>query len=714
MHKNGLAMTFLPATFDLPAFLSPMQRVLLFASALIIASTAHAQLRADGATASYRGSLPPKPTAPLSAEQEAAIREELDAAAKEFGSVKTHARAADVEIFLKAVRYALDFHEWYDKKPEDGVKKAKALLEEAKIRMAALKEGKTPWLEGAGQKVLGFYSNIDGSAQPYGVEIPEGLKWGPKEKAVPMWIWLHGRGDTATDISFVYSKLKATKPGQFQPKDTIVIHPFGRYCNGWKSAGETDVFEARDDAKARFHVDENRIALAGFSMGGAGAWHLGAHYADQWACVHTGAGFVDVKRYQKLTPDKMPVWYEQALWGEYDVPDYARNFYNVPLISYSGEIDAQRDSAEYMMEVLGKEGLHPPHLIGPGMPHKYHPEVIKEVQKLVEAEVAKGRNPVPEKVVLQCRSQRYAAMYWVEVLECEKPWEDTRVEAKLSGTNGLDVQTKNVSAFRVADREIGLDKRTVKIDGQTVEMTPSNISTQGPENTFVKTKSGWTVVTMNAFPKGKDALVKAGGTSMEDGLLHRFIVVLPTKGSGNAAVDAWVKAESQHFIERWRSLMRGDPMVMTADEYLKNPASPPDAHSGEVTLVLWGTPESNPLIARLFGAESPKIRLIHGEFPVTWTKDTVKVGDASFDAKTHILCAGYPRGYETPRRTQGWGSIMLNTGFTFREAHDRTNSLQNPKLPDWAIVDITTPPNAESPGKVEAADFFDAHWRVKK
>jgi len=121
----------------------------------------------------------------------------------------------------------------------------------------------------------------------------------------------------------------AKKPGQFQPKGTIVIHPFGRYCNGWKSAGETDVFEARDDALARFNVDENRIALAGFSVGGAGAWHIGAHFADQWACVHTGAGFVDVTLPESDTRQAATL-YEQVLWGVYDVPDYALNFKNVP------------------------------------------------------------------------------------------------------------------------------------------------------------------------------------------------------------------------------------------------------------------------------------------------------------------------------------------------------------------------------------------------
>ena len=238
-----------------------------------LSTVALAQLQPDGATASFRGSLPPKPTSELSDEQVNALNARLTEASRDFVAVQKHIRAADAEIFIKAVRYALEFHEWYGKKPEDDFNKAKALLDEAAKRIVSLKKNETPWLNGSGQKVLGFYSKIDNSPQPYGVEIPDGLGFGKGKSSVPMWIWLHGRGDTDTDMHFVFSRLNAKKPGQFQPKGTIVIHPFGRYCNGWKSAGETDVFEARDDAISRFNIDANRIALAGFSMGGAGAWH---------------------------------------------------------------------------------------------------------------------------------------------------------------------------------------------------------------------------------------------------------------------------------------------------------------------------------------------------------------------------------------------------------------------------------------------------------
>lgn len=647
------------------------------------ATLASAQLRSDGATASFRGSLPPKPVAALSDEQEAAIEKELAAVTAAFQAVKKHERAADADIFLKAVRYALDFDEWYDKKPEDGIKKASALLVEAKIRIAALKGGKTPWMEGSGNKVLGFYSAIDGSPQPYGVEVPEGLSFGKGKKPVPMWIWLHGRGDTATDLHFVYGKLTAKKPGQFQPKGTIVIHPFGRYCNGWKSAGETDVFEARDDAKARFNVDENSIALAGFSMGGAGAWHMGAHFADQWACVHAGAGFADVKRYQKLTPDKYPAWYEQTLWGVYDVPDYARNFFNVPLIVYSGENDTQRDAAAYMEGILKNEGLTIPHLIGPGMGHKYHPEVIKEVQAKIVTAVEKGRDPMPKKVVLQTKTLGYSEMFWVQLLAQEQQWEDTRIEAEIEG-QVLRVKTRNVAAVRF---DPGIKITSIEMDGQK----------QANGLVFLRdAKGAWRVQSSMESKENALGLKKPGQCGpIEEPLKRPFLVVLPEGDSASPQVTAWVNAESSHFLTRWRSLMRGDVRVkkaadVTSDDMVR------------YTLVLWGDAASNPLVAKVLRAGTT------ASLPLSWTQEKLVLGSHSVDGSTHVPVMIRPNPLE-PR-----GTVILNSGLTFREAHDRTNSLQNPKLPDWAILDITQPPGAESAGKVVAADFFDANWKLKK
>jgi hypothetical protein len=57
---------------------------------------------------------------------------------------------------------------------------------------------------------------------------------------------------------------------------------------------------------------------------------------------------------------------------------------------------------------------------------------------------------------------------------------------------------------------------------------------------------------------------------------------------------------------------------------------------------------------------------------------------------------------------------VLNTGFTYREYDYLNNARQIPKLPDWAVVDLRTPPDNQAPGKIVAADFFDDLWQLKK
>ena len=112
--------------------------------------------------------------------------------------------------------------------------------------------------------------------------------------------------------------------------------------------------------------------------------------------------------------------------------------------------------------------------------------------------------------------------------------------------------------------------------------------------------------------------------------------------------------------------------------------------------------------------------IVEGKSPILWNKDEpnrfwsekeIRFADKSYDARTHVPVISAGTFHE------GTGStirrFVINSGLTFREAHDKTNSLQNPKLPDWAILDISEPPNAERAGKVVAADFFDNRWKLK-
>src|SRR5262249_17258245 len=155
-------------------------------------------------------------------------------------------------------------------------------------RARELAEGKAPWTTATGLIVRGYVSKIDKSVQPYGLVVPASFSPNSPHR----WrldAWFHGRGETLSEGNFLSDR--GTKPWEFTPRATIVLHLYGRFCNANKFAGEVDLFEALAAVKQQYRIDENRILVRGFSMGGASAWHFGTHYAGLWAAVAPGAGF---------------------------------------------------------------------------------------------------------------------------------------------------------------------------------------------------------------------------------------------------------------------------------------------------------------------------------------------------------------------------------------------------------------------------------------
>ena len=96
------------------------------------------------------------------------------------------------------------------------------------------------------------------------------------------------------------------------------------------------------------------------------------------------------------------------------------------------------------------------------------------------------------------------------------------------------------------------------------------------------------------------------------------------------------------------------------------------------------------------------------QFPLSWTADSVMLGPTKYPAATTAPILVFPNPLN-PKRY-----LVLNSGFTFREGSTTTNALQTPKLPDWAIIDLRTPPSAHWPGLVVDAGFFDESWQWPK
>jgi predicted esterase len=590
---------------------------------------------------------------------------------------------ADIEIFTKAVRFAIDLKEFYDLRKD--IPKAHKLLDEAerRLKLVTNKRHITPeWPPVSGLTVRGYRSVIDHSAQPYGIVFPE--NYDPaKQPKIPVYVWLHGRGDKATDLHFIHERL--TSIGQLGKVNAIVIHPFGRQCVGFKSAGEKDVISALQHFRQEYkeyrgiEVARERTVLIGFSMGGAGAWHIGAHYPQLFAAVAPGAGFAETAQYTKTDPATVP-WYERKLWGMYDVPCYTRNLFNLPVIAYSGENDKQIQAARVMEAAFIAEGRELTHLIGPGVEHKYEPKTLEELKRRLEEIVTrKPELPEAQKYYIQARKLEYAsygnaAGFHARVEAMETKWDDCRLEIEVLSreTGEIRITSKNVRRFMVDYRHM----KKLIVDGQDVLVT-NHFSF--PEKIAGKWKFKNPIYTLAGDPG-----------PIDDAFMREFVVVAPTGKSKNQLVQRWVDSEMKHFIDRWRGLMRGDVRVINDTEIDENAIGP-------TNLVCFGDPDSNIVIRRH-----------HERLPIKWQEEKIIAGPNSYSASSHLPALIYPLS-DDPKKYRG--SIVINSGLTFREAHDKTNSQQNPKLPDWAVIDLTQLPDDKSPGKIVDAGFFDEAWQ---
>ncbi|MFM1767834.1 MAG: hypothetical protein RJA22_363 [Verrucomicrobiota bacterium] len=585
----------------------------------------------------------------------------------------------DVMVFHKAVDWALRHDEFFH---TNQFKAARALLEEGRARAAALRAGRAPWLEATGAVARGYLSRIDGSVQPYGLVVPPGAR--PARQGGPslrLDFWFHGRGETLTELEFLTQRNNPKNLGEFAPDGALVLHPYGRYCNGSRFAGETDAFEALDAVRADYAVDERRLVVRGFSLGGASAWHFAAHHAPRWAAAAPGAGFSETADFLKVFQNEQlaPAWWEQKLWRLHDAPDWIENFRDLPLVAYSGELDRQKQAADIMAAAYRKADIPFTHVIGPQTAHKYHPDAKRRIHELIDTFAARGRDPQPTRFSFVTYTTRYHRFDRGTIDALEQHWEPARVSGE-TVLGRLSVRTTNVAA-------ITFEHLTeVVLDGQPLRVSRTAAAPGRPPSlSAVKRGGRWRLGTLPPDePRKRHGLQGP----IDDAFMDSFLVVRPTGEPLHPSVGAWTAAELAHMTNHWRQHYRGDARV-------KDDTAITDDDLARHHLILFGDPQSNRLLGRL--ARRLAIR---------WTADGMRLGATDFPAAHHALVCIQPNPLSPGRY------VVLNSGFTFREYDYLNNARQTPKLPDYAVIDVNVPMTSRGPGGIRAAGFFGEDWRL--
>ncbi|MCE9605838.1 MAG: hypothetical protein K8U03_13160 [Planctomycetia bacterium] len=658
---------------------------------LLVASPAN--VRADGPTDNKPADVRRIPK--LGVELPAATKAELEAGLKELDDAlapllkskepRVLELLPDVRIYREAVAAALTYQEFFDLKETAA---ALELLAEGKQRATDLAAGRAPWTTQTGLVVRGYVSKIDHSVQPYGLVIPSSYVPGPYRYRLDFWF--HGRGETLSEVNFLQDRRK--KVGTFAPEDTIVLHPYGRYSNANKFAGETDVFEALESVKKHYKINDDLISVRGFSMGGASTWHLAVHYPTLWVAANPGAGFSETPDFlAKFQNEKInPTVYQQSLLHLYDCPDWAVNLYLCPTVAYSGENDKQKQAADIMAAALAEEGLELTHIIGPKTGHSFEPKARDEIERRMTSILRSPKDALPVTGAFVTYTLKYnvAGQYAIDAVG--RHWEPARLE-----WNEYTVSTSNVTAFTVdyppgALLSTAFDQPIeLEVDGQTIA-GPGLQSDRGCRMQLHKVGEDWKL-----GPAPVEGLVKRHDLQgpIDDAFMDSFIFVRPSGKCRSELVDAWSKAELERAIEHWRRHFRGQARVKLDKEIT-------DADIAGANLVLWGDDQANSVWAR-----------IADKLPLKYSGDSLVVGsgevESKFAAEHHAPILIYPNPLNPNRY------VVTNSSFTFREYAYLNNARQVPMLPDWAVVDLRQKPDPVLPGKIAAADFFGERWEVR-
>jgi dienelactone hydrolase len=583
---------------------------------------------------------------------------------------------ADLDVFAKAVEWALKFQ---PNLSPDAVTLAKKSLARGRRRA---EDREASWTRKKGKVLRGFRSAVDQSIQPYGLIIPAG--YDPKQP-IRLDVVLHGSQlpDALSELRFLNQFDDGDDPGARGPdREFIELHPLGRVENGYRWAGETDVFEAIEATCRNYSIDRRRIVLRGMSMGASGTWHLGLKHPDVFVALAPYAGYVDthqfsetpLKNFAKVGP--LPPYQEKTL-SMLDSVDYAANAGMVPAVACIGEKDVFVQCHQIMDRAMKAEGLEMIHLISPGTGHVIDPAMHKEQMRRVQEFSARGLESAPHRVHFVTWTLKYNRCFWVEVLGLREHYVRSEIDARLSGEGILEIaEPRNVTCFAIHPPMTGLVR--IRLGSRDI---PIPEGARGGSLVLEERDGTWTLAE-RAPSEGKRPGLQG---PIDDAFSGPFLCVRGTGKPWNDEVQSGSLGTLKRFAEEWAFHFRGELPVKDDVQVTEE-----DVKSRH--LILFGDPGSNRWIAQAL----PKL-------PLEWTREELRFRGKTVPSPTHIPVLIVPSPF--PGAANRY--LVLNSGHTFPREDMRLNYLLFPRMGDWALLRAGERPEAS----VVEAGLFDEKWR---
>lgn len=418
----------------------------------------------------------------------------------------------------------------------------------------------------AAQMPLTFYSEVDHSQQPYALYVPKSYD---PAKQHPLLISLHSEESNyrlnmkqVFGVNARYGELDPVSMRYNPPlpeTDFFVACPWSRGTMGYEGIAEKDVYDVLAEVERRYPIDPDRVYLTGVGMGGGGALRLALTRPDVWAavmpvCAETPPGL------EELAPNALdlPI---RLVHGEQDpiVPvSSARRWQRVLL--------DLRDPAEYLeFPMLRHNAWDAAYREGAG---------FRWLAGL-------RRERFPERVRFVTRSYRYRTAYWVRI-DGLTPGELASIDARRTAGDRVEVTAGGIDGFTIS-----LDHPVtgVTIDGAAVRLRPA------ASLSFSRSARGW--IARPLPPHGK----RPGAEGpMVEAVSGRHIYVYGSLSAGTAEELDGRRAVAER-AAAWSSARERLTLALP----VKADSAVTDADLESADLVLFGTAQTNSVIARIAG-----------------------------------------------------------------------------------------------------------------
>lgn len=482
--------------------------------------------------------------------------------------------------------------------------------------------GQTGGVRSRGFVRLAYFDEVDDSPQFCRAYLPAGYT---PDRKWSLIVNLHGY--YAENPPYVgWWDIDRRYDGAADQGIAIVIHPMGRYNTSYRGIGDADVLRCIELAKRRFAVDENRVYLTGYSMGGGGTWHVGTRHPDLFAALGPYYGgwdyhvWIDREGIANMTERARFLAEAESSFAQAD------QLLNVPVWVMHGDADTlvEPDQSRYVVRMLQRWGYDIRYHEVPGRGH----EALGTEDALYSWFLQHERDPNPRHVRVRSADLEGAAAYWVKIGQREDPFAFINADVEVVGPNTIRLDTDNALEVTLSpggalvDRAQPLDVIWNGADVRTVRLDPEGEVTlradhYQPSGVVKTPRIEGPVADLQTTP-----FAVVIGTSSPDPMMRR----LCRKYAESAAGD-------------WQRRQHTTPRVFADSEIT-------DEDMRKYSLILFGGPDENIATKKLIG-----------DLPLRISSDEIVVDGRAFPAPDAALKMVYPN----PLNPERYVSVIAAT-----------------------------------------------------